>query len=85
MPFPNALITFHGMLKLIKYYIYASLNLGSFQETNIIIQLIERTNVYPKGKFKMLTCIFKNVSKIALSYFSFFVFLNLIGKGIIGL
>ena len=31
------------------YSIYASLNLSDLKETNVVIQLVDRSNAYPRG------------------------------------
>ena len=36
-------------INVMTYSIYASLNIGPLEETDVIIQLVDRSNVYPRG------------------------------------
>ena len=39
-------------INIMPYSIYASLNLGPLDKTNIIIQLVDKSNAYPKWVFE---------------------------------
>ncbi|XP_022873962.1 uncharacterized protein LOC111392801 [Olea europaea var. sylvestris] len=47
--FEKAMLDLRASINLMLYSIYASLNLGSLKETDIIIQVADRSNAFPKG------------------------------------
>ncbi|XP_073121629.1 uncharacterized protein [Henckelia pumila] len=44
----NAMLDLGASIKVMPYYIYASLNLGALNKTGIVIQLADRYNAYPR-------------------------------------
>ena len=49
LKFDKALIDLGASINVMPSSIYHALNLGPLQDTNVIIQLADRSNVYPKG------------------------------------
>ena len=47
--FGKAMLDLGASINFLPYSIYASLNLGDLKETNVVIQLVDRSNAYPKG------------------------------------
>lgn len=48
----KAMLGLGASINVISLFIYSSLNLGSLKETGVIIQLADRSNVYPEGVLK---------------------------------
>ena len=46
--FEWAILDLETSINAMPYFIYAFLNLGPLEETNVIIQFIDHSNVYPK-------------------------------------
>ncbi|XP_070675197.1 uncharacterized protein [Malus domestica] len=47
--FENAMLDLGASINVMPYSIYASMNLGELKKDSVIIQLADRSNVYPKG------------------------------------
>ena len=47
--FKRAMLDLVAFINVIPYSIYASLNLGPLGKTGVIIQLVDRSNTYPRG------------------------------------
>ena len=47
--FKRAMLDLGASINVMPYSIYTSLNLGPLEETGVIIQLVDRSNVYPRG------------------------------------
>ncbi|XP_068344115.1 uncharacterized protein [Pyrus communis] len=47
--FGRALCDLGASINLMPYLVYESLNLGDLKETKVVIQLVDRSNIYPKG------------------------------------
>lgn len=51
--FEKCMLDIRSSINVMLYLIYNSLNLGLLEETGIIIQLTDRSNVYLRGLWKM--------------------------------
>ncbi|KAM1602332.1 hypothetical protein ACFX1Z_029061 [Malus domestica] len=47
--FENAMLDLGASINVMPYSIYASMNLGELKKDGVIIQLVDRSNAYPKG------------------------------------
>ena len=47
--FERAMLDLGASINVMPYSIYAYLNPGLLEETSVIIQLVDRSNTYPKG------------------------------------
>ena len=47
--FENAMLDLGASINVMPYSVYASMNLGELKNVGVIIQLADRSNVYPKG------------------------------------
>ena len=47
--FEKAILVFGVSINMMPYSIYSSLNLGPLEETRVVIQLVDRSNIYPRG------------------------------------
>ena len=47
--FGKAMLDLRALINVMPYSIYAFLNLGDLKETSVVIQLVDRSNAYPKG------------------------------------
>ena len=50
--FEKVVLDLGASINIMSYSIYATMNLGALTETNIVIQLIDRSNAYPRGVLK---------------------------------
>ncbi|XP_022880391.1 uncharacterized protein LOC111397619 [Olea europaea var. sylvestris] len=47
--FEKTMLDLGASINVMSYYVYASLKLGPLNETGVIIQLVDKSNAYPKG------------------------------------
>ncbi|KAM2746625.1 hypothetical protein PS2_022191 [Malus domestica] len=47
--FEHAMLDLGASINVMPYFIYASMNLGELKNDGVIIQLVDRSNAYPKG------------------------------------
>ncbi|CAN6566308.1 unnamed protein product [Malus baccata var. baccata] len=50
--FESAMLDLGASINVMPYSIYASMNLGALKNDGVIIQLVDRSNAYPKGVFE---------------------------------
>ena len=49
---PNAMLDLGASINLMPYHVYKDLNLGPLQDTRTILQLVDRSSVFPRGIIK---------------------------------
>lgn len=47
--FEKAMLDSGASINVMQYFVYTSLKLGPLNKTNVIIQLVDKSNAYPKG------------------------------------
>lgn len=67
--FPKVMLDLDALINVIPYSLHKSLKLGNLPETGVVIQLADRSNVYPRGKFEyVLRSVNCNFLLIFMSY-----------------